>query len=65
MTLKYCVFQLVFLYLSKTYKHILNTIVDKCYESDPFVLNSLKFTFDSNHNARILLILYSKLTNKR
>jgi len=33
---------------------MLNTIGDKCFKSDPFMLNSLKLTFQSNDNARIL-----------
>jgi len=30
---------------------VAGSIVDKCFKSDPFVLNSLKLTFQSNDNA--------------
>jgi len=43
---------------------LVNPIVDKCFKSDPFLLNSLKLTFQSNDNVRILLILWLKYTNK-
>jgi len=33
---------------------MLKTIGDKCFKSDPFMLNSLKLTFQSSDNARIL-----------
>jgi len=39
--------------------------VDKCFRSEPFLLNSLKLTFQSNDNVRNLLILCSNYKNKR
>jgi len=58
------VLQLFFLYLDETYNRTLNTIVVKCFKSEPFLLNSFKLTFQPNDNARNLLILYSKCMNK-
>ena len=62
--LKIACWQLFFLYLGETYNRTLNTIVVKCFKSEPFLLNSFKLTFQSNDNARNLLILYSKCMNK-
>jgi len=61
------VLQLVFLYFGKTHNHILNsnTIVDKSFKSEPFLLNTLKLTFQCNNNARNLLTLCSTCCNKR
>jgi len=46
--------QLFFLYLGETYNRTLNTIVVKCFKSEPFLSNSFKLTFQSNDNARNL-----------
>ena len=35
---------------------VADSIVDNCLKSDPFVLHSLKLTFQCNDNARNLLI---------
>jgi len=43
----------------------ITTIVEEYFKFDPFVLNSLKLTFQYNDNARILLIFCSKRANKK
>jgi len=45
-------FQMLFFHLGVSYNHILNSIiVDACFKFDPFLLISLKLTFQSNDNA--------------